>query len=133
MRRFSIRITGSIALLLTCASALSAQDTALVYQGARVRVKFEQETPVTDRYGAVLLGSETVRLVGEVTALESDTLILLPENAGVPLTIPRRDIDKIEVSQGKKSNWLKGGVVGGGAMLVMSVVMGVAFCESDCG
>ena len=126
MRPFSIRTTCSVALLLACASALSAQDTTFVYQGARVRVKFEQITPVTDRYGAVSLGSESVRLVGEVTALESDTLILLPEDAGVPLTIPRRDIDKIEVSQGKKSNWLKGGVVGGGAMLVVAVALGLA-------
>ncbi len=31
------------ALLLVCASALQASDTTFVSQGARVRVKFEQE------------------------------------------------------------------------------------------
>jgi hypothetical protein len=44
----------------------------------------------------------------------------------VPLRIPRRDIEKIEVSQGKKSNWLRGGIIGGGTFLVLGVALGIA-------
>ena len=38
MRRFSIKIACAAAFLLACASALSASDTTLVHQGARVKV-----------------------------------------------------------------------------------------------
>jgi hypothetical protein len=60
--------------------------------------------------------------------------MLMPEDAWLPLSIPRRDIDKIEMSQGRKSNWLKGGIIGGGTFLVLGVAMGIAlsdWCPED--
>ena len=123
MRRFSIGTACSVALLLACANALFAQDTTFVRQGARVKVKFEQETPATERNGAVPYHLDVVRLIGDVTGLESDTLVFLPEGGGTPLTIPYSKIHKIEVTQGKKGNALlglaAGVVVGFGAGLVI--------------
>ncbi len=76
------------ALVLTCASTLSATDTTYVSEGARVRLDAPQ---ISDS-----------RLVGEVTGFHSDTLVILPEDGGSVLTIPWSDIEKIEVSQWKK-------------------------------
>ncbi len=115
------------ALLLACTSALRAQDTTFVKQGERVRVKYEQETPVADRSGAVSYRLESVRLVGEVAVLESDTLVLLPEDAGAPLPISLYDIEKIEVSDGKDSNTLLGLGIGAG----FGLALGLLACVDD--
>jgi hypothetical protein len=116
------------ALLLACASALSASDTTFVKQGERVRVKFEQMTPVTDHSGAISYRLESVRLVGEVTELESDTLVFLPEDGGSALTIPRYKIEQIQLSQGKKSNWLKGGWIGAASAFAIGTAVVAASC-----
>lgn len=65
-------------LLVASASTLCASDTTFVKQGERVRVKFEQLTPVAEHSGAPSYRLESVRLVGEVTAFHLDTLVLLP-------------------------------------------------------
>ncbi len=116
------------ALLLVCASALQASDTTFVSQGARVRVKFEQEKPVVDRRGAVSYHLDVVRLIGDITGLESDTLILLPEDGGSALTIPRSRIEQVQLSQGKKSNWLKGGWIGAASAFAIGAALGAAVC-----
>ena len=119
------------ALLLASASALSASDTTFVSQGARVRVKFEQEWSLVRRSGAVSRQTEIVRLTGTAADFRLDTLVLLPEGAEEPILIPRTRIDRIEVAQGKKSNWAKGGLYGG--IAGVAVGFGVALLvASDC-
>jgi len=126
MRQVSIKIPGSIALLLACASALSASDTTFVHQGARVRVTFEERTQVADPSGAIWYRSEPVRLVGKVTMLESDTLVFLREGAETPLSIPNSKIEGIEVSQGTSRHVGKGAWIGALGGAVAGFLWGVA-------
>jgi len=124
VRRFFIGTSCSVALLLACASALSAQDTTFVHQGARVRVTFEARTEVADHSGSIWYSLEPVRLVGSATMLKSDTLVFLPEDAESPLSIPRSRIETIEVSHGKKSNIGKGAWIGAVGGVVAGAVFG---------
>jgi hypothetical protein len=121
----------ALALFLAYTSALQASDTTFVSQGARVRVKFEQETPVADPSGAISYRLETVRRVGTATNLDSDTLVFLPEDAETAVGIPSSKIEQIEVSQGRKSNWLKSGLIGGGIGLALGAGFG-ALIQSTC-
>ena len=116
MRRFSIRITGSIALLLTCASALSAQDTAFVSEGSRVKIFPSVE------------GAEPV--IGTVVDVALDTLIVLSEREEV-LAYHSSDLWKIETSEGEKKKKLLGLGVGAGAGLVTGLVI-CAADEANC-
>jgi len=123
------------ALLLACANVLVASDTTVVSQGARVRVKFEQEKAVAHQSGAISYETESIRLVGEATVLKPDTLVVLPEESETPLAIPYSTIHEIEVAQGKKSNWLKGGLYGGIAGTVLGFLPALAVaatCEGAC-
>lgn len=120
-----------LALILLGAFPLQASDTTFVEQGERVRVSFGQETSAADRSGADSYTSESVRLVGEVTVLESNSLVLLPEGAEASLTIPHDAIAKIEVSLGKKWDPDRGAIVGFGTMLVLGVAWSV-FLPSSC-
>jgi hypothetical protein len=113
MRRFSIRIACTVALLLACASVSSAQDTTLVSQGARVKVF------------PAMAGAEPV--IGEVVKLAYDTLVIMPEGNGSALTIYRDDYRKIEVSQGKGKTYTVIGLLGG-----MAVGAGVGIATAPC-
>jgi hypothetical protein len=115
MRRFSIKIACAAAFLLACASALSAQDTIFVHQGARVKV--------------FPIGSRPV--IGEVANLSYDTLVILPESNGSVLTFHRRDWRKIEIYRGKKSNIGKGAWIGAVGGVVAGVLVG-ALVGGDC-
>ena len=117
-------------LLLAGASVLSASDTTFVSQGVRVRVKFEQEAPAADRSGAVWYRSETVQNAGTATGLGSDTLVFLPEGADTPLRIPTSTIERIEVSEGRKSNAGKGAWIGALAGTLAGIGFGAAV---ECG
>jgi hypothetical protein len=103
MRRFSTSAASSVALLLACASALSAQDTAFVSEGSRVKVF------------PAMAGAKPVS--GQVAKLSYDTLVIVPKGNGSAQTFYSGDLRKIEMVQGKKSNWLKGGIIGGGVGL----------------
>jgi hypothetical protein len=130
MRRFSIRTAGSVALLLSGASLLQASDTTFVYQGARVRVEFEEGTQVADHSDATRYRLQSVRLVGKATMLKSDTLVFLREGAERPLSIPHSKIEQIEVSQGKKSNIGKGAWIGAvGGVVAGSVYGALLSCD----
>jgi hypothetical protein len=121
------------AFLLACANCLAASDTTSVKQGERVRVKFEQLTPVAEHSGAISYRLMTVRRVGTASDLDSDTLVILPEDGGSALTIPRYRIEQIQLSQGKKSNWLKGGWIGAASAFAVGTAIGWASCaESGC-
>ena len=114
MRRFSIRIAGSVALLLACASALSAQDTTLVSQGARVKV-FPS-----------IAGAEPV--IGEVVKLAYDTLVIVPKGNGLAQTFYSGDLQKIEVSRGKGKTYTVIGSLGG---VAVGIGLGLAACSGD--
>jgi hypothetical protein len=115
----------AIALLLACASALSASDTTFVSRGARVKV-----FPSTE-------GTKPV--IGEVVQLTYDTLVIVPEGNGSAQTFYPGDLRKIEVSQGKKSNVGKGAWIGAAAGAVSGFIIGYAggpnnYCtEVGCG
>lgn len=97
-------------LLLACANALSASDTTFVSQGARVKLFPSQP------------GAKTI--TGNITDLMSDTLVVVPEGGGDPLTFDRLGLRKIEVSQGKKGNALLG--------LGVGTAVGAAFALIAC-
>ncbi len=103
----------AIALLLTFASALQASDTTFVSQGARVKLFPAQPSAKT--------------ITGNVTDLASDTLVIVPEGGGEALTFDRRDLRKIEVSQGSKGNALLGLGVGAG----VGIGLALAVCSAD--
>ncbi len=105
------------ALLLACASALSASDTTFVSQGARVKVfpSMAGANPVT----------------GEVAKLSYDTLVIVPEGNGSAQTFYPGDLRKIEVSQGKKSNVGKGAWIGAAAGAVSGFIIGYAGGPND--
>ncbi len=117
MRRFSIATACSVALLLACASALSASDTTLVSQGARVKVFPAQP------------GAKAI--TGNVADFVFDTLIVLPEGGGEALTFYPRDLRRIEVSQGKKGNALLGLGVGAGVGIASAVGLAIWACNAD--
>jgi len=96
--RIPSRAACTIGLLLLTTSALRASDTTFVSQGARVKLFPTQP------------GAKAI--TGNVTDVASDTLIILREGDQEPLTFAPRDLRKIEVSQGKRSNWLLGGAAG---------------------
>jgi len=100
-------------LLLACASALSASDTTFVSEGARVKLFPTQP------------GAKAI--TGNVTDLVSDTLVIVPEGGGEALTFDRRDLRKIEVSQGNKGNALLGLGVGAG----VGIGLALAGCSAD--
>jgi hypothetical protein len=56
-------------------------------------------------------------VTGQVIRLSNDTLVIAPKGNGSALAFYRDDLRKIEMVQGKKSNWLKGGIIGGGVGL----------------
>lgn len=116
------------AFLLACVNCLAASDTTSVTQGERVRVKFEQLKPVAEHSGAISYRLITVKLVGTATDLASDTLVVLPEDGASALTISRSSIEQIQLSQGKKSNWLKGGWIGAVSAFALGTALGAAAC-----
>jgi hypothetical protein len=94
-----------------------------------VRVKYEQEPPRTDQSNAISSQWRVVRRVGEVEAIVSDTLVFLPEDADTPLSIPHSKIRALEVSQGKKSEWLRGGWIGAASGSVAGALLGAVACN----
>ncbi len=114
MRRFLIRTACSVALLFACASALFAQDTTLVHQGARVKVF------------PAMTGAEPV--IGEVVKLAYDTLVIVPKGNGSAQTFYSSDLRKIEVRRGKGETYTIIGFLGG---IAVGAGVGIATCSGD--
>jgi hypothetical protein len=115
MRRFSMKIACSAVLLLGSANALFAQDTTFVHQGARVKV--------------FPLGAKPV--AGEVAKLAYDSMVILPEAGAEAVTFLRQDLRRIEMVQGGKSNWAKGGLIGFGAGAVAGSLTWLSIRDDD--
>jgi len=62
-------------------------------------------------------------VAGQVAKLSHDTLVVVPKGNGWTQTFLQGDLRKIEMVQGKKSNWLKGGIIGGGAGLASFAIL----------
>ncbi|MEJ2320196.1 MAG: hypothetical protein P8Y10_08530 [Gemmatimonadales bacterium] len=121
------RVAGTAALLLLgWTSVLTAggvgrdagrPDTTFVHPGDRVRLQAPRIS--------------SGRLVGEVTELEGDTLVLLSEGGGSTIAIPTSDLERIAVSQGKKSNAILGLLVGAGVGVASAVGLSIWVCNAD--
>lgn len=91
VRMTRVAVLAAVLMLGALVLPLSAQ----VETGQRVRVTLAGDGRVT----------------GTVTALSSADLVL--ESDGSTRTIPRTDVSLLEVSQGTRSHWKTGAVVGG--------------------
>lgn len=69
-------------------------------------------------------------LVGQVTGLPRDTVLLLSET-GSTMAIPVSYLERIAVSQGKRSNVLLGLVVGAGVGVASAVGLTIWACNAD--
>lgn len=115
--RCATRAATAAVILLSGFTSLPAADTTFVQTGDRVRL----EAPVI-RSG---------KLIGEVAALDGDTLLLLSAAAGPAIPVPTSDIQQIAVSQGKKSNAILGLIVGAGVGIAASIGLSIWVCNAD--
>lgn len=115
--RGSYRVAAAgVVLSLFWAVPLRAADTTFVQPGDRVRLQ------------APRISSSA--LVGTVTDLQRDTLALLGA-AGSTIAIPTADLERIAVSQGRKSNVLLGLLIGAGVGVASSVGVTIWVCNAD--
>lgn len=103
-------VPSTLALALMIAPHLPAQGSP-PEPGARVRVTFSEQVLVSQRRGGVLAQSKQVSVAGQVASWEPETLVL-DVGKGTQTAIPRNQISKLEVSQGRKSNVWKGAWIG---------------------
>ena len=103
----------TVLLLACCTTALHAPATTSLSQVARVKLFPTQP------------GAKAI--IGNVTDLASDTVVVVPEGSGESLTFDRSDLRKIEASQGKKGNALLGLAVGVG----VGAAVGLGVCSGD--
>ena len=114
-------------LVLDYSSEIIAQEPAQIIPGERVRVS------VSSFIKDQTLYQSRERFTGVIVAFHSDTLVLNSEGDFGSVTIPLRFIEKIEVGQGRKSNWLRGLAVGsiGGALTLGLIATQEAGKESQ--
>lgn len=113
----ALRGAGTTALLLLGFQPLPAADTTFVQTGDRVRLRAPQ------------VGSS--QLVGDVTQLTADTLVLSAEGGRSAIRIPTADLERISVSQGKKSNTVLGMIIGAGVGLASAAGLAIWACNAD--
>ena len=78
-----------------------------------------------------MTGAEPV--IGEVVKLAYDTLVIVPKGNGSAQTFYSSDLRKIEVSQGTRSEWLRGGWIGAASGSVAGVILGAVSCNEPKG
>ncbi len=105
---FSIFVLVLLATFLGCAAQTNLQRPNIQEQplvpGDRVRVSYS----ISGVGWKTITGKRSKRIVAPLVALDADTLVL--ENQ---VALPHAWITKVEVSRGKKSNRLAGGLIGG--------------------
>ncbi len=115
--RCARRAAGNAALLLLGFTSLPAADTTFVHRGDRVRLQAPRIS--------------SGQLVGAVTELEGDTLVLLSEGGGSTISIPTSALEQIAVSQGMKSNAILGLIVGAGVGMASAAGLAIWACNAD--
>lgn len=100
-------------LLAVMPVCLAAQQGQALTRGTRVRLERQ--------------------FVGTISDLSGDTLVVQGADAdgSESRSIAVQHIGRLEVSQGRKSNWLTGGLLGAVAGGVGGLVTGNASCEED--
>lgn len=104
-------------MLLVSFTSLAAADTTFVQEGDRVRLHAPRV-----RSG---------QLVGEVAELDRDTLVLSSEGSGSTIAIPTSELERIAVSQGRKSRAILGLAIGAGVGAASAVGFSIWFCNAD--
>jgi len=114
-------------LILVYSLEIIAHAPAQIVAGERVRISvssfIKDQTPYQSQE----------KFTGVVVAFHNDTLVLNIEGDCDSVAIPFRSIEKIEVSRGRKSNWLTGLVIGsiGGALTLGLIATQEAGKESQ--
>ena len=98
-------------------AALSTQVQPPLESGKRIRV------------AAPLVGSE--RMVGVYLSHDDTTMQLQTEAQVAPLTIPLVYVTRLELSQGRKSNALKGLVIDSASGVVLGIVAGLVVGQEN--
>jgi hypothetical protein len=114
-------------LAVTAAIRLSAQWPAGVTSGARVQVRLPE-------LQYQLAGPRGQLLRGRINGLSADTLYLSVTDSLGPLPIPRRMIDRLQLSKGVPSrlnNALRGGLIAGIGTALLSVGLNELHDEPD--
>ncbi len=114
-----LRVLPTVALSFLCIpDALPAQEQEaqpVVTEGSRVRVT----SPPLEH-----------RLRGELVSLTGGYLVVLPDGRDVNETkLPWNQVTALDVSTGRRSNWLKGGLIGAG----VSGALGLGLAAVACG
>jgi hypothetical protein len=117
LRALSARPVPGALLLVVGLAAPSWADTTFVERGDRVRLE-------ASRFGEG-------RLVGRVTDLGADTILVLGEGVGSTLAIPTSAVERIAVSEGKKGNTVLGLIVGAGVGAAAATGLAIWICNSD--
>jgi hypothetical protein len=68
-------------------------------------------------------------LVGVVNAWRPDALVMRPLERTTTMSIPMTALTRLEVSQGRRSHWVRGGVIGLGLGFAASGLFLAAFCS----
>jgi hypothetical protein len=78
------------------AQSQQATDQTLLAPGMRVRIAAPEVLPH--------------RLVGEISAIDEDTVTVESSASHMTVSIPRVKIDRVELSEGMRSRWVDGGI-----------------------
>lgn len=108
--------------VLVCLFVLYA---ALV--GSPARAQDSESWPLVGQRVRVSTASREKQSVGTLTGMDRIRLVVSDEN-GVPTSIPRTDVTRLEVSDGKRSNAGKGALVGA----LIGIGLGLTYVADNC-
>lgn len=89
-----------------------AQAPAPVKSGQRVRVRSTV--------------AQVPELTGVVETIRPDTLMVRDDDRSVATAVPLATIDRLQVSHGRHSHWIRGAAIGFGAGVVTGATLGAA-------
>jgi hypothetical protein len=107
----------TLASLCIPLTALSQQEgQPVVTEGSRVRIS----SPLLEH-----------RLVGTVVGIESNHVVIEPAEGDSEVRLPRDQVAGLELSFGKKSKWVTGGLVGGAAGGAIGLGVALSACLTE--
>ncbi|MDH3734347.1 MAG: hypothetical protein OEU54_12480 [Gemmatimonadota bacterium] len=105
----------------------ASQESLILPQGSRVRVSVRV---IRNAQGQTIWPAR--RLKGSVHQVTGDSLYFTPEDADGPSAVSIGDISRLEVVTGRRRNWDRGLMIGGG-IGVLGALGWVAICSDvDC-